>query len=252
VKYSTLNRISRMINVPLNKLGLALVRSVNTMPTWKNRMKLAKTLGFSPRVIFDGGAFQGLWTQEAAQLFPGAKIVLIEPNSYVLENIKKNTSHIKPSPIVINAALGASTGKAKLNIWHEKESDTGASLLEHVSGNAANIIEVDVETIDNISERLALTPDLLKLDLQGGELAALAGAKNVIKQAEFVIVEFGCLEAYIGRTTPRDLLELMYANNYCLYDIVDFNYRPYDKALTAGDFFFVKNDSALRRYKGWA
>ena len=69
--------------------------------------------------------------------------------------------------------------------------------------------------------------------------------------ATFMIIEFGCLEAYIGRTTPRDILEIMYENDYCLYDIVDCHYRPYDGALTGGDFFFVKNDGVLKKYKGW-
>jgi len=65
------------------------------------------------------------------------------------------------------------------------------------------------------------------------------------------MIEFGCLEAYADRTTPDDLLELMYQNDYCLYDIVDCHYRPYDGALTGGDFFFVKNSSVLRKHKGW-
>lgn len=255
MKRSILNRFGRMINIPLNKVGLAIVRTTqsakHSIPTWKERIELAKTLGFSPDFIFDGGAFKGLWTQEVARLFPGAEIVLIEPNSYVLESIKENISHIRPTPTIINAALGESKGKARFNIWRDVESDTGASLLDHVSGNAAHVIEVDVETIDDISERTAIVPDLVKLDLQGGELAALKGATKVLKHAECVVVEFGCLEAYVGRTTPRDLMEIMYTNNYCLYDIVDCHYRPYDKALTGGDFLFVKNDSILREYKGW-
>ena len=40
-------------------------------------------------------------------------------------------------------------------------------------------------------------------------------------------------------------------HDYCLYDLVDLHYRPYDRALTGGDYIFVKNSSALRAYKGW-
>jgi hypothetical protein len=43
----------------------------------------------------------------------------------------------------------------------------------------------------------------------------------------------------------------MYANDYCLYDIIDLIYRPYDNALTGGDFFFVKNNSPLKSHKGY-
>ena len=98
---------------------------------------------------------------------------------------------------------------------------------------------------------MGLVPDLVKLDLQGGELAALDGSTNALKTAELMLIEFGCLDAYIDRTTPRDLLDIMFENDYCLYDIVDCHYRPYDGALTGGDFIFVKNSSALRAYKGW-
>lgn len=66
------------------------------------------------------------------------------------------------------------------------------------------------------------------------------------------IIEFGVLEAYINRATPRQLLDIMIDNNYCLYDVVDLIYRPYDDALTGGDFFFVKNSSVLSRYKGYS
>lgn len=255
-----MTRISRgalrkLVNMPLGAIGFALVRKdasrPHLMPTWKERMVHAKSLGFSPRVIFDGGAFTGLWSRDAAHLFPGTRIVLIEPNPFVRESLDRNMSHIQPPPRLCSVALGSCSGRTNLNIWHEGTPDAGASTLDHVSGPARKVMEVDVETLDDIAKETSLMPDFVKLDLQGGELAALKGAEQVLKHAEFVMIEFGCLEAYVGRTTPRDLLEVMYCNDYCLYDIVDCHYRPYDGALTGGDFFFVKNSSVLRSYKGW-
>ena len=169
--------LKKIINTPLNAIGVAMVKTgthrTHLMPTWKERMELAKKLGFSPRVIIDGGAFRGVWSREAASLFPGAQIVLIEPNPFVQQHIEKNISHIQPPPKVLKMALGESSGKATFNIWREEESDTSASLLNHVSGKANKVIEVDVETLDNISDQMSLVPDLVKLDLQGGELSAL-------------------------------------------------------------------------------
>lgn len=247
--------IKQIVNKPLNAVGLQLGRASankgSLVPSWKERLRLAKKLGFSPRVIFDGGAFRGLWTKEVAQMFPGAQIVMFEPNPFVQEIIQTNISRIQPPPKIFNIALGASPGKAKFNIWNASDSDTGASLLDHVAGEAHRVVEVNLETMDNIAQQTNLFPELVKLDLQGGELSALKGATQVLKRAELMIIEFGCLDAYIERATPRDLLEIMYANDYCLYDIVDYHYRPYDGALTGGDFFFVKNSSILKRYKGW-
>ena len=72
--------------------------------------------------------------------------------------------------------------------------------------------------------------------------------KSILEKTEAIIIEFGCLEAYIDRTTPNDVMGVMYQNNYALYDIIDLIYRPYDNALTGGDFIFVKNDSPIQTW----
>lgn len=250
MKDNTKALLKKIVKLPFNAIGFDIVKS-KAHATWEKRMELAKKLGFSPQVILDGGAFRGLWSKKAASLFPGAQIIIIEPNPFLQEIIANNVSRIRPSPIIINVALAESKGKASFNIWRDQNSDTGASLLDHVSGQARQTIQVEVNTLDNISEQLQLNINLVKLDLQGAELLALKGATQVLKHTEIMIIEFGCLDAYIERTTPRDLLEIMYENDYCLYDIVDLGYRPYDGALTGGDFIFVKNASVLRSHKDW-
>ncbi len=261
MKTQTYGFFRRMIKRAFNTVGLDVVHkeTISTASvrkgserTWRERLQLAKTLGFAPRTILDGGAFRGLWSKEVAGLFPGAQIILVEPNPFVQDLIVSNISGIQPSPILLNLALGDVKKKSTFNIWGHVDADQGASLLGHVIGQASQVVEVDVDTLDNIAQRLSLIPDLLKLDLQGGELAALKGAAGVLQHAEFAIIEFGCLDAYINRTTPRELMDIMYNNNYCLYDIVNCSDRPYDGALTGGDFFFVKRSSILRQYKGWS
>jgi FkbM family methyltransferase len=246
-----------LINGPLGKFGLEIKRLENapprtsSMPAWKERLLHAKRLGLSPNVVVDGGAFKGLWARDIAAIFPGSQIVSIEANPFLQDIIRDNTSDIHPPVTMLNLALGDHREERPLHIWRDITSDTGASLLEHVSGEPGTAVEVQVDTLDNICETLDLKPDLVKLDLQGAELLALKGATKILESAEMIITEFGCLEAYIGRATPRQLIDIMYDNDYCLYDIVDCHYRPYDGALTGGDFIFVKNWSVLRKYKGW-
>ena len=242
--------IKKVVTRSFNAIGLDIVRQGHAR-RWGSRMRHAKELGFSPKAILDGGAFRGLWAKDAAEIFPGAQLVVVEPNPALQEIIARNVSGIDPLPKIVEAALGETPGTAPFNIWHEADADQGASLLDHVSGKAGKVVDVNVETLDGIAERLAFKPDLLKLDLQGGELAALNGGQEVLRHAELVLVEFGCLEAYVGRTTPRQLIDKMYDSGFCLYDIVDMSNRPYDGALTGGDFIFIKTTSALRSHKGW-
>lgn len=244
--------IKKLVNAAARPFGVEVVRKKTARtPSGTDRLQHAKNLGFAPKVIFDVGAFDGSWSAAVAKIFPGAILVLIEPNPYVLDKIRKSVSQIVPAPIVLNIAVGDKNGTASFNIWGNPETAVGASLLDHVSGKPDTTLSVKMETLDSIANRLGLMPDLVKLDLQGAELLALIGGGMILAQAEFWICEFGCLEAYEKRATPKDLLDVMYSNNYRLYDIVECHYRPFDQALTGGDFFFVKNSSILLQHKGW-
>lgn len=255
MKKSFQTAVKKLVDIPLKPIGLTLSRIgpevAHSMPDWQTRMKQARDLGFDPKVVVDGGAFKGRWTMEAHEIFPEAQFIIVEPNPFIQDSIKINTSHIKPKPILVEAAISDSPGKATFNMWRDSQSDTGASLLNHVDGDSSTQVEVEVVSIDSMSEKLGIWPDLIKLDLQGVEMPALRGAKKALEKATLVMVEFGCLDAYVGRTTPQQLMDEFYTHGYCLYDIVDCHYRPFDNALTGGDFFFVKNDCVLRSHKGY-
>lgn len=242
--FSTLNSL-------FGGLGYKIVPKNSGMPTCIYRLQHAAKIGFNPKVIVDGGAFKGNWTVNTAGLFKNSQFICVEANPHLIGSLKQSTGSIQPTPHVVNIALGEKSGTATFNIWRDVDSDTGASLLSHVSGLPNTMVDVRLDTLDNLLNEIQITPDLVKLDLQGGELSALKGAQKSLEQAEMFIIEFGCLEAYVGRTTPHDLLDIMYDHQFVLYDVVDLGYRPYDGALTGGDFFFVKRDSQLRAYKGW-
>jgi FkbM family methyltransferase len=221
------------------------------MPTCKQRLEHAGRLGFAPRFVVDAGAYIGSWTEMVASIFPDADFLLIEPNPCVTEKLTEKVSFLGDRAHVVAKAIADEPGVLSLNIWGDPETATSASLQTHVKGPAETVVQVEVEALDNLLQQYHMRPDLVKLDLQGAEYQALLGAVETLQYAKMFIVEFGCLEAYVGRTTPRQLLDLFYDNGYSLYDLVDCHYRPYDGALTGGDFIFVRNDSLLRNYKGW-
>jgi FkbM family methyltransferase len=221
------------------------------MPTCEERLRHAKSIGFNPSEIVDAGAYVGGWTKMASTLFPDSRCLVIEPNPYVQEQLVSTLADLKDKAVLVAKALGEEPGSLLFNIWGDPNEATSASLQSHVRGDPDTSMTVDVATLDGLLKAHRLKPDLVKLDLQGAEYGALMGATAALKSVEMFIVEFGCLDAYIDRTTPRQLMEVFYDNDYCLYDVVDCHYRPYDGALTGGDFFFVKNDSPLREHKGW-
>ena len=242
-------RAYELLNRPLNKIGLELTFARKVQSMLHKRIRWLSTVGFQPRTVFDAGAFIGQWTANTAAEFPNASFVLIEPNPQSMLAARNRLAEHTPAPVFVEAAVGAVAGTAHLNIW---EAGQGSSLLGHVAGAPQDAVEVTVTTLDAIAEQLGRYPEMVKLDLQGFELEALRGAERVLATARMFLIEFGCLSAYIDRVSPRELLDHMYDSGYVLYDVVDLLYRPYDGALTGGDFFFVKKDDELRSYSGYA
>lgn len=245
------SRFRRKITSALSENRVSSVDVLN-VPACMNRLQNMKDIGFSPKVIFDCGASLGYWSWEVRKIFEEVQLIAIEPNEKIVHKTKELLFKITPKPIVEQCAIGAENGVAYLNIWDNEETSMGgSSLKDHVQGDPQRKLEVALKKLDSISDELGFKPDLVKLDLQGYELEALKGASELLHTTEAFVIEFSCLHAYIDRTTPFDLIKIMHENDYCLYDIVDLIYRPYDNALTGGDFFFLKNDSSLREHKGY-
>jgi FkbM family methyltransferase len=221
------------------------------------RFKNLKNIGFTPKVIMDCGAFVGKWAKEINVLYPDAQLLLVEPNNTLNEQIVQNTKTFDSKVTLLNVAVSDIKGDSVLNVWvnskHANKTTAlaASSLMGHVQGEASVKLNVKTETIDSIINEAKVRPDLLKLDLQGAELPALNGAKTALESVEVCVIEFGCLDAYIERTTPVELCQFMSDLGFVLYDIWDLRYRPYDNALAGGDFVFVKTDSVLREHKDY-
>lgn len=258
------NVIKSVVKQFVQKFGFDLVRTKRNeilveapllldtkIPLFRNRLINLVNLGFESAIIVDGGAHVGGWTKMVSEFFPNSKYILIEPNplvsSRINANLPKNIAYT-----LVDKALGAKMGNLELNIWEGVDNElTASSLCEHIVGEPSRKINCEIIQLDSIIEIYQQIPNLVKLDLQGYEIHALQGAKEILKKTEIIIIEFSCLDAYIDRTSINDLISLMYDNSYCLYDIIDLHYRPYDNALTGGDFIFVKKSSKLKQHKGW-
>lgn len=153
-----------------------------------------RDLGFSPRTVYDVGAYRGDWSRIAASTFPAADYVLFEANA-------ANESELKATGRkYFIVALAADDGLTRPFFLPRHAVATGASLYrentEHYAGTSLTTAQVVTQRLDTIVATHHLNlPDLIKLDVQGAELDVLAGAPAVIAHCRALIAELS-LVAY--------------------------------------------------------
>jgi FkbM family methyltransferase len=125
-------------------------------------------------VFIDGGAYNGdtieVFLKQCASRF--SKIVAFEPDPATYHKLQDYVSRletkIRQKVFCRNAALGSQNGK----ISFDAEGTLGSC------ANASGSTEVDCVALDE--DQASSPPTFIKLDVEGSELDALAGAKKII------------------------------------------------------------------------
>lgn len=216
--------------------------------TMRGRLENLRSAGFHARRIIDAGAFQGDWTRLALAVFPGAAVLMIEPQTTHRDALAALTTEF-PGVKLRHALLGAVPQKVRFLI----EGTNSRVLSPNWEPPAGSRIEEhQVETLaDIVAQEGFADCDLLKLDLQGHELAALSGAGELFGRCEVIIVEASWLR--IGEVPlAHEVIAQFDAAGYRLYDVLGHNYRPLDRALWQTDFIFVRVNSPLIADLRWS
>jgi hypothetical protein len=133
-------------------------------------------------------------------------------------------------------ALGEKNGNA--DFWAEPNA-VGSSLLV---GNvpAEQKISVPVHRLDDfVAEYRLSQPQLIKADVQGGELQVINGGRNTFEAADLLHLETWLVRGY-GKSTPllTELMEVLKPMGHVLVQIGDFWRKP-DQELASVDAFFA-------------
>lgn len=216
------------------------------VPSLGAALKNLKKAGYHPRVVYDIGAYEGYWTKDFLNIFPGAEVYMFEGQTKkeaYLKNITASNSNIHYAI----ALLGAQDGT---EVRFEEE-ETGS----HIVQNDAEASKWNRKTsaLDALSENNKWPlPDFLKLDVQGFELEVLKGGARTLQAAEFCLLEVTLLDLGGGVPLFVDVVNYMEQQQFQAYDISQFIRRPYDKALWQIDMLFVKKNSPFISEKRWA
>jgi FkbM family methyltransferase len=211
--------------------------------------------------IVDGGASIGETSQIFSKLFPNAVVHAFEPFPTFLDSLKKKShrnKHIKVCPV----ALGNNNSSKAFNV---NLSEGTNSLLKpnefatEIYGSifkTERIIDIQVVKLDEwfkTSENQII--DILKLDLQGGELDALRGAKNLFEQdlIKTVLCEFMFTNTYQEQASWIELARSI--ENYGLRFFNLYQKHYYKGQIIQADLLFIHpsilEESKERRMKNF-
>ena len=140
-----------------------------------------RTLVRPSQVVFDVGAHIGTYSLIASRLVGDAgKVVSYEPNArtipYLRKHIEWNGCH--HNVVIREMACGSRTGQARFFAAHDGTAGT-SSLLRILS---AHQVTVPMVRLDDEIDSLGCWPSLIKIDVEGGEMAVLRGAEALLRQ----------------------------------------------------------------------
>jgi len=224
----------------LLKRGMIISRPPGQFTVHAYKLGAAKARGLEVRSALDGGAARGDWMRGIRQTFPDAEVLAVEPRDEVqteLRAVQAELGRIK----IAKTLLGATPGEANFYL----DGDSSSVNQEFAGGTAG--VRMPVTTIDQLVQSLEFPyPDLIKLDLQGAELDALAGAGECLKRAKAVLLEVSFLPFEKEMPLIADVLWFMKDKGYVAYDVLGLWHRPLDGAMAQGDILFVPEESPLR------
>lgn len=223
---------------------------------WTTASRLLQ--GSVPRVIIDGGANQGDMAQWFFAEYPLAEIHCFEPDPETFGPLAARfsaKSRVQP----VNAAIAAVAGTA--NLHRCTESAASSLYPRNRSGRRyyyshlvmQGTIAVATVTLDQFCREKGIEHiDLLKLDLQGGEHAALRGAAGLLRaQAiDVIATEFFIVPHYEGAPLLDSIWSLLRDHGYDMYDLKIARYGRNGQARW-GDAIFVSTPYRERYLDSW-
>jgi FkbM family methyltransferase len=142
---------------------------------WEKQRRFAAAVPIGG-VVYDVGAHVGFYTLLSSVLVgPEGRVLAFEP---VPRNLGFLQPHVEMNECenvtVIASAVGERTGSEPFSLGPESQ-------MGHLDANGH--LDVSVVCLDDIVAGGCPPPDLIKIDIEGGEYRALRGARRVLESA---------------------------------------------------------------------
>ena len=197
---------------------------------------LSKKVELNDPIIFDVGSHKGKLAKLMYDLYKNAVIYCFEPNKSMNDDLKKIGNNIK----VYNCALGEKNEEKQISINKIDLTNTLSKINENslylkiknfilTKSKKDNVYEtIQVISLENFCiEKKIKNIDFLKLDVEGYEYNVLLGAKNIIKNVKFVMLEVQKNNMYNGYS-KKNIEVFLKENNFILIKTFKFPFMFFE------------------------
>lgn len=169
--------------------------------------------------VVDIGAHIGYYTRIAAKLVGRKGAVYgfeADPENFSL--LKKNTSRFKNSELV---PFAIADKEGVIDFYHYDDKSGAHSTLQNVPlPFQKRKIAVNAVSLDRWLQKRGITRvDIIKMDIEGGESAALSGMRETLKRTHALFTEFAPAWIEAAGSTPREFLQTIESHGFTIHAI---------------------------------
>jgi len=189
----------------------------------------------SASTVIDVGANIGIWTIGAAKRTGASgKVHAFEPFAVNFERLLSNIELNRVSNVVTQQ-MALSDRAGKLEFFPSPNMNSGVGLLAPKSWNVRTV-QVEAITLDDYCAQHHITPDVLKIDVEGAELLVLKGASRLLASPSppAIVFEMNRDMAANFDSSPERISDFLAGFRYSVFAHCNGKWRPIDLAQFSG------------------
>jgi FkbM family methyltransferase len=177
--------------------------------------------------VLDLGAHIGLFSVHMARAVgPTGRVISFEPAPHTAAVLRRTIGLNGLASVVSVRQAAVSGRRGEVELFETGDECSNASSLVPTDRTRGSV-RVAATTLDDLVHDEQLTVAVVKMDIEGAELAALEGAPALLShQRPAMTIEVHPLELRAGRCDPREVFDLLVDHGYVLTE----EQQPLDRA----------------------
>jgi FkbM family methyltransferase len=188
-------------------------------------------------VVYDLGANVGFISTHLAQMLANQapKIYAFEPVPATFSKLEVSVSRLGVHAAVHPVPFALSDSPGTLRIAFSRGNSLVSRVVtDHTSSPGEQIVCARGTTLDEFSAELGVQPTLMKMDIEGSEIAALMGAQNLLSREDrpSVLFEHNPVALSERGATARCFSELLAGYDFYYVDDLENQILPFGSRIT--------------------